>query len=374
MPRHMRWRRIAGFLTAFAIVFSIQMIWTSNNVQQPLPTRDPKLKKLLLVYQSNRSKKRQRVVYQLPGNDSQPLHHRIQPVMSTSRSNISVLEKPQGATSITDIFIAVKSSGKFHTTRLPLLLDTWIPLAKKSTFLITDVDDPELMSRFEPGHYQMSTCPQSHYRKGLVCKVSLAYDLFMLKQRRWFCIVDDDTYINIPNLVATLQKFDSTLDWYIGRPSLKYPIRVTINNLKESFWFHTGGAGYCISRALALKMSPHALGGKLRELADTIRVPDDVAVGYIINKKLGVDITRMLTFHSHLEGLWRISPHDLRNQVTLSYGEFETGPNHVISNVINLGKTIPTFPPPYDPTRLRSLHCYLFPGVTECEGMKVAIH
>ena len=48
---------------------------------------------------------------------------------------------------------------------------------------------------------------------------------------RWFCIADDDTYINIPNLLSLLQGYDYTMDWYIGRPSLKYPIRVTIDDM-----------------------------------------------------------------------------------------------------------------------------------------------
>jgi len=43
-------------------------------------------------------------------------------------------------------------------------------------------------------------------------------------------MADDDTYINIPNLVYTLAQYDHTKDWYIGKPSLKYPIRVNINN------------------------------------------------------------------------------------------------------------------------------------------------
>ena len=46
---------------------------------------------------------------------------------------------------------------------------------------------------------------------------------------RWFCIADDDTYINVPNLLSLLQKYDHTGDFYLGRPSLNHPIRVTVD-------------------------------------------------------------------------------------------------------------------------------------------------
>lgn len=57
---------------------------------------------------------------------------------------------------------------------------------------------------------------------------------------------------------------------------------------KVRFWFATGGAGFCISRALALRMSPVAGGGKLISIGDRIRFPDDVTVGFIIGEKLNL--------------------------------------------------------------------------------------
>jgi len=39
---------------------------------------------------------------------------------------------------------------------------------------------------------------------------------------------------------------------------------------------------------------------------------------------LAVDITRVPTFHSHLEGLWRISPYQLKDQVSCSHSVTNT--------------------------------------------------
>lgn len=55
-------------------------------------------------------------------------------------------------------------------------------------------------------------------------------------------------------------------------------------NKKITFWFATGGAGFCLSRALALKMMPIAGGGKFVNIGDKIRFPDDVTMGFIIGK------------------------------------------------------------------------------------------
>jgi len=41
---------------------------------------------------------------------------------------------------------------------------------------------------------------------------------------RWFCHVDDDTYVNVVALVKLLRQYPHYEDWYIGRPSLNHPM------------------------------------------------------------------------------------------------------------------------------------------------------
>lgn len=122
---------------------------------------------------------------------------------------------------------------------------------------------------------------------------------------RWFCHVDDDNYVNVRALLRLLGSYPHTQDVYLGKPSLDRPIQAT-ERVSENkvvsvplphaslhqragkrlglprgpapgvweshhvppvpgspqrpvhFWFATGGAGFCISRGLALKMSPWA--------------------------------------------------------------------------------------------------------------------
>ncbi|CAC5385335.1 FNG [Mytilus coruscus] len=125
---------------------------------------------------------------------------------------------------------------------------------------------------------------------------------------------------------------------------------------KLAFWFATGGAGFCISRGLADKMVPHAGGGRIMTTGDTIRLPDDCTIGYIINHLLKVPLTKIKEFHSHLEGLHRIPHHQLSNQLTLSYFN---------SNVIDVNG----YCHEKDPTRFRSVHCHLNPYLSQCVDM-----
>lgn len=113
---------------------------------------------------------------------------------------------------------------------------------------------------------------------------------------RWFCHVDDDNYVNVRALLRLLASYPHSQDVYIGKPSLDRPIQATervgenkmvrrastppswrgggrggrrslgrgglttllLPQRPVHFWFATGGAGFCISRGLALKMSPWA--------------------------------------------------------------------------------------------------------------------
>nr|KAF7425054.1 hypothetical protein H0235_007492 [Vespula pensylvanica] len=90
---------------------------------------------------------------------------------------------------------------------------------------------------------------------------------------------------------------------------------------KVRFWFATGGAGFCISRALALKMTPLAGGGKFITVGDRIRLPDDVTMGYIIEYLLKKQLTVIEQFHSHLEPMKFLNKDTFHEQVSFSYSK-----------------------------------------------------
>ncbi|KAM9393914.1 beta-1,3-N-acetylglucosaminyltransferase lunatic fringe [Pholidichthys leucotaenia] len=261
-----------------------------------------------------------------------------------------------------DVFIAVKTTKKFHRSRLDLLLETWISRNVQQTYIFTDGEDEELKKKI--GSHAINTnCSAAHSRQALSCKMAVEYDRFIESRKKWFCHVDDDNYVNVGTLVKLLSRYQHTQDVYLGKPSLDRPIEATErlpdNKMKPvNFWFATGGAGFCVSRGLALKMSPWASGGHFMNTAEKIRLPDDCTIGYIIESVLGVPLTRSNLFHSHLENLQQVSKSEVHRQITLSYGMFENK-----SNIINLKGL---FPLEEDPSRFKSVHCLLYPDTPWC--------
>ncbi|KAM8991984.1 beta-1,3-N-acetylglucosaminyltransferase radical fringe [Ara ararauna] len=268
-----------------------------------------------------------------------------------------------------DIFIAVKTTRKYHRSRLDLLLQTWISRAKGQTFIFTDWEDREL--RLKAGDHMINTnCSAVHTRQALCCKMSVEYDKFLESGQKWFCHVDDDNYVNPRTLLRLLSAFSHSQDVYVGRPSLDHPIEAADHVQSDGskttvkFWFATGGAGFCISRGLALKMSPWASLGNFISTAERVRLPDDCTIGYIIEGLLEVKLLHSPLFHSHLENLQRLQGESVLQQVTLSYGDPEN--KH---NVVSVGGV---FGLQQDPTRFKSVHCLLYPDTIWCPAKKMS--
>ncbi|NXI76002.1 MFNG acetylglucosaminyltransferase, partial [Rhipidura dahli] len=270
--------------------------------------------------------------------------------------------RTEGSLTLGDIFIAVKTTKRFHQSRMELLLDTWISQASEQTYIFTDEEDDALKRR-AGGHVVFTNCSAEHSHPALSCKMAQEFDAFLASGLSWFCHLDDDNYLNPQVLLKLLSSYSETWDVYLGKPSLNRPIwasETLPDNQTKSvrFWFATGGAGFCISRTLARKMVPWASGRNFLSTSELIRLPDDCTVGYIIECKVGGQLIPNALFHSHLENLQLIPTSQLMQQVTLSYGMFE--------NKLNVIELSGPFSPQEDPSRFRSLHCHLYPHTSWC--------
>lgn len=81
------------------------------------------------------------------------------------------------------------------------------------------------------------------------------------------------------------------------------------------FWFGTGGAGICISRALADIMKPLMIDGRFSTVASKIDEPDDATLGFIVVHLLKVPLTILNSFHSHYELMELFTPKNFHAQV-----------------------------------------------------------
>ena len=127
---------------------------------------------------------------------------------------------------------------------------------------------------------------------------------------------------------------------------------------KIAFWFATGGAGLCLSRPLVERMASLERG--LEAVGEDIRLPDDVTLGFVVEHKLGVPLTTVKRFHSHLEPLKLIKSDEIREQISFSYGG---SGNEDEENIVSLEPTAASD----DPTRFFAIHCHLYPdSIPEC--------
>uniref|UniRef100_H3C3K1 RFNG O-fucosylpeptide 3-beta-N-acetylglucosaminyltransferase n=1 Tax=Tetraodon nigroviridis TaxID=99883 RepID=H3C3K1_TETNG len=260
-----------------------------------------------------------------------------------------------------DIFIAVKTTKKYHRSRLKLLIETFQQYLHLQTYIFTDSEDVAL--GIQSGVTLINTnCSAAHTRQALCCKMSVEYDKFIESQKKWFCHVDDDNYMVLPSLLRLLSSYHHSQDVYLGRPSLDHPIeaaeKVKNNGMTPvKFWFATGGAGFCISRGLALKMSPWASLGNFITTAEKIRLPDDCTIGYIIEVLLDVHLTHTYLFHSHLENLHTLPIGTVLQQFTVGF---------FFSKQLGFFLLFYCLIQAQLPGRFKTVHCLLYPDAGRC--------
>lgn len=61
--------------------------------------------------------------------------------------------------------------------------------------------------------------------------------------------------------------------------------------------------------------------GQFSSVGESIRLPDDVTMGYIVEVLLGRPLTVLTNFHSHLESLGYIEQKSFREQISFSYSK-----------------------------------------------------
>ncbi|XP_068460352.1 beta-1,3-N-acetylglucosaminyltransferase manic fringe-like [Clinocottus analis] len=88
----------------------------------------------------------------------------------------------QPALTLEDVYLAVKTTGRFHPTRLALLLETWISRTKAHTFIFTDAEDSELQSL--GFNLLVTSCQPDHSQQALSCKMAAEYAGFMASDKR----------------------------------------------------------------------------------------------------------------------------------------------------------------------------------------------
>ena len=62
--------------------------------------------------------------------------------------------------------------------------------------------------------------------------MSVEFDYFIASNKKWWCHFDDDNYVNVPQLVKVLQRYNPLSDWYLGKSSIKQPLEINERDSK----------------------------------------------------------------------------------------------------------------------------------------------
>ncbi|KAI3380744.1 hypothetical protein SNEBB_007678 [Seison nebaliae] len=239
------------------------------------------------------------------------------------------------------ILILVKTSNKFHSTRVQLILDSWykhIPKTCEFNFL---TDNQTSFRLYRNNLFIGSECGGSHSRLHLCCKTHNIFQYIIRRSEEskfgWSCIFDDDQYVNIRTLLSVLDVYDeycSKHKCYIGKLSWnkkvvrKWPLEFLYKNKQQSFSFGTLGAGVCLHKNLFMDPIWIKEFNKFFEYCSNLKLPDDMTIGYINEVLLGTKVINERRLHSHLEWLHFENVVDnktfLESQISYGYGLIST--------------------------------------------------
>uniref|UniRef100_A0A0K0DW25 Fringe glycosyltransferase n=1 Tax=Strongyloides stercoralis TaxID=6248 RepID=A0A0K0DW25_STRER len=238
--------------------------------------------------------------------------------------------------------ITVKTTSKNYNTRIQDILNTWFQKLPDNIWFISDHDNQEI-SNFSGNHLIPTECGEKHKIEDLVCKMQKELEVFVFQNSLWSCHFDDDNYVNINKLIKFLQTFNPNLPYFFGKRSIKNPLYINHFDLK----YATGGAGFCISKAILSTIKDDIKYGNYLKTALNNRLPDDMAFSYFLEYNYNFPLTIVTNFHSHLEILSEIL--DPSDEISLSFNNISTDnqkfkfwiPDYCINeNDIRLMKTL----------------------------------
>ncbi|KAM3874719.1 beta 3-glucosyltransferase a [Diretmus argenteus] len=175
-----------------------------------------------------------------------------------------------------DVFVAVKTCGKFHNDRVPVVKKTW---EKDALFLeyYSDEADPSIptidlgVPNTERGHCGKTFAILKRFLSNAVPKTN------------WLLVVDDDTLISLPRLRVLLSCYDPSEPVCLGE-------RYGYGLSQGGYSYITGGGGMVFSRESVVRLLKSGCKCYSND------APDDMVLGMCLNA-LGLPVTHSALFH-----------------------------------------------------------------------------
>ncbi|XP_065889885.1 beta-1,3-N-acetylglucosaminyltransferase lunatic fringe-like [Dysidea avara] len=289
-----------------------------------------------------------------------------------------------------NIYFSVKSSWRNYKGRVFTSMLTWFQVLDKDELAIigdnSSAGKPYADVIRKSGFNLInSSCGDDHSRYALCCKTGTEFSSYYKtlekhidsKDRyQWYCHVDDDIYVNVPQLSHVLQQYDPSKPYYIG----KFPwivrhefdkdpyipvddnARVRIEQkhltMMANNYQYATGASYCLSYALMMKGKDFFNG--IEELTSTCELAgntDDIAIGFVIEVILGCKLTETDDMYNQYDELDNFTIEQISKFLTVSY--YVNG--NKVTNAVPLQSNITG-----DISRFMAYHCLLYPSVSWC--------
>jgi len=230
------------------------------------------------------------------------------------------------------VFIGIKTSIKgVHGDRVPQIQSTWLQdvVARPQVDLkfFADSNQNATDPSYKSWIIQTPSCTKYATQHALCCKDELMYKYYYENYESsisssspfspWFCAFDDDNYVLVDNLLNLLRSYrpDNGTKIYVGRATA--PNGFFIPHLNTRVQFLNTGAGYCVSKELM--EFGRAKFSNFFGLCKSIRMPNDMAIGYLVNHQLGIRQISDKHFNSHFENTGRLAPDEIPKQISFAY-------------------------------------------------------
>mmetsp|Transcript_7404 Transcript_7404/g.18037 ORF Transcript_7404/g.18037 Transcript_7404/m.18037 type:complete len:354 (-) Transcript_7404:161-1222(-) len=171
-----------------------------------------------------------------------------------------------------DVLIAVKTTRKFHGTRLPVLHTLWA--SKSSVEVVYLSDDAHQSGPVKTVDLTKLYGIRINQERGHCAKTDaiLKYFIKYFEHKSYLVIVDDDTLLSVPNLLKILRSYNHSQPVYLGE---RYGYGHRSNEPGSSGYdYITMGGGVALSKAAVLKR-----GHCLRCTCPSPDTPDDMQMG-----------------------------------------------------------------------------------------------
>lgn len=162
-----------------------------------------------------------------------------------------------------EVLIIVRHLNEQGISEIRYVYETWYQFAISQAYVFSDYsyisshDIIKYLSYLFDSKLVLTKCKNKEFYS--CCNFEAQLDLFfkLKKSNKWLCNFNDYNYVNIPNLINFLSKFDHGIPWFISQKDTNDENWNTYKSL-----FETYESGFCLSQKAISELKNKARNSK----------------------------------------------------------------------------------------------------------------